>query len=571
MPLHKIPLCSFKYVGDNTLSSGAFVYDTTWKVLKTKEKLFYKDKVIEINKSIGDKLLYKNFYNIGKNNNKYFYKENSIEDKNINIKVDKNLLDIRNTQLNKNNIILNLYIDKENLQLDKSKTVYTDGIAKKEIFKDNIIKNFKLGKNINFEKYYNCYLARIYFKEINTNELKFIKRNKSKNIDKDTCFFIDRFNLEEIIGNGLKILKKNIMENINAYRNISNLNLIDIKSIDKNYNSRLMYISLPKNIGKYKYTDFLDKVNIKSIDKHDNKIYFYREKTKMLCKHDNRCLDRKVIATILKEDKGYLDYTSLINIYKQIEKGLLDLTIWSIYKEHDKNLKGTIIKDVYEARTNIKFIEVTKRWWWLRPTYPADELIIPNKDFNYNTDLLNNADYEYLRFNNHPIEWGKDWGIDYNIPPIGISIEIMLDLINILMMIWHKNTQAWLSCTGKESIQFIMELVYDWYTLDTSNPNTDYIRAYRWIRWEAEKVYFCDVKNGLQAIGLLIANLIGYMKQHHFNLVPIWYNPKAMDIEREFNKVATNGDIIKNLDKLKGKRRYYIETQNFEKEKIFGG
>ncbi|MCS4472462.1 hypothetical protein JQ031_01965 [Clostridium botulinum] len=146
----------------------------------------------------------------------------------------------------------------------------------------------------------------------------------------------------------------------------------------------------------------------------------------------------------------------------------------------------------------------------------------------------------------------------------------MLDLINILMMIWHKSSQAWLRCTGKEAIQFIMELIYDWYTLDTSSPNIDYIRAYRWIRWEAEKVYFCNIENGLQAIGLLIANLIDYLKQHHFNLVPVWNNPKAMEIEREFNKAATNGDIMRDLDKLKGKRNYMIEVQNFEKKNILG-
>ena len=84
----------------------------------------------------------------------------------------------------------------------------------------------------------------------------------------------------------------------------------------------------------------------------------------------------------------------------------------------------------------------------------------------------------------------------------------MLDLVNILIEIWHSNVQAWMSCSGKESMQFIMELLYDWYTLDTSKPNTDYYRAYRWIRWEAEKVYFLDTQNGLQAVGILIANLI---------------------------------------------------------------
>ena len=75
----------------------------------------------------------------------------------------------------------------------------------------------------------------------------------------------------------------------------------------------------------------------------------------------------------------------------------------------------------------------------------------------------------------------------------------------------------------------------------------------------------------MQAVGTLIANLIGYLKNHEFNLVPLWRNPKAMDIERNFNKVAQNGDLMKVLDKIKGERYYYIETQNVEKKNIFGG
>ncbi|EQB3101451.1 hypothetical protein ACYIU4_002814 [Clostridium botulinum] len=612
MPLHKIPLCSFKYVGD-VHSSGNFIYDTTSEVLRPKEKLFYKDKVIEIDKVIGDKLLYKHFYNIEKKNNKYLYKENPIilkefekevrstdteinknknvsvedintinfnkkkstelervEDISINIEVDRNLLEIRGTQLNKNNTVVNLSIDKDNLHLNKSESIYTDRIAKKEIFKDKSIENLKLEKNISLEKYNNNYLDRTSFKEIDMNELKFIKRNRCKSIDKDICFFVDRFNSKEIVENDLKILKKSTIKNINVYRNIRGLDLINIKVIDKNYNARLMYRSLLKNIEKYEYVDSLDKINIKFIDKYNNKIYFNRQNNKTLYKNDNKCLDRKVITTILKEDKKYLDYVPLIDIYKEIEKDLLDLTIWNVHKEHDKNLKGTIIKDIYKVRNNIKFIEVTKRWWWLKPTNPTDKLIIPNKDFSYSTDLLNNANYEYLRFDDFPIPWGMNWGIDYNIPPMKVSIEIMLDLLNILIMMWHKNTQAWLSCTGKESMQFIMELLYDWYTMDTSSLNTDYIRSYRWIRWESEKIYFLNTENGLEAIGLLIANLIDYLKQHHFNLVPVWHNPKAMDIEREFNKVATNGDIMKDLDKLKGKRNYMVEIQNFENKDTFG-
>ncbi len=70
---------------------------------------------------------------------------------------------------------------------------------------------------------------------------------------------------------------------------------------------------------------------------------------------------------------------------------------------------------------------------------------------------------------------------------------------------------------------------------------------------------------------MLFANLIDYMKYHYFDVVPLWRNLKYMDIERQFNRVATNGDIIKILDKVKGNRHYMIETQNFEKKNILGG
>ncbi|WP_243143352.1 hypothetical protein [Clostridium estertheticum] len=43
-----------------------------------------------------------------------------------------------------------------------------------------------------------------------------------------------------------------------------------------------------------------------------------------------------------------------------------------------------------------------------------------------------------------------------------------------------------------------------------------------------------------------------------------------MDIERTFDRMATNGDLMKATDKLKGKRNYMIETQNFEKKNILG-
>ncbi|NFU77744.1 hypothetical protein FDF72_15745, partial [Clostridium botulinum] len=195
MPLHKIPLCSFEYVGDTIFSSGTFIYDTTEKVVKTTEKLFYKETMGEIDKVKGDKLFYKEPKdNIEKEKNKYiskgitdikkeFKKELKLINKEINknntISLDKikyisinritsKELDVRkNTdisicynnkllrreilQLNKANNLINLSIDRENLQLNKFKSIYTDLIVEKEIFKGESLQNLKLEKYINIE------------------------------------------------------------------------------------------------------------------------------------------------------------------------------------------------------------------------------------------------------------------------------------------------------------------------------------------------------------------------------------------------------------------------------------
>lgn len=76
-PLHKIPpLCSFKYVGDTTFASGTFIYNTAEKVVKTTEKLFYKETMGEIDKFKEEKLFYKEHKDhIEKEKNKYISKE----------------------------------------------------------------------------------------------------------------------------------------------------------------------------------------------------------------------------------------------------------------------------------------------------------------------------------------------------------------------------------------------------------------------------------------------------------------------------------------------------------------
>lgn len=338
-------------------------------------------------------------------------------------------------------------------------------------------------------------------------------------------------------------------------------------SLTKDKNKRYFYREDLFHMLKDKNKRYLYRMGLTPIIKDKNKRYLDREVMVQVYKNIENYLDRESLVLVYKGIENYLDHMPVRDIYKELNKDLSRLGETDVYKEYVKCLNNIIIKGIYMEQR--KFIDITNRWWWLNSTGPSDKLIVPNNDYAKMHDLLTNDNFEYLRYNNHPIEWGSNWGKDFNTPPHAISIEIMLDLANIITMIWHKNTQGWFNVSGKEAIQLLMELLYDWYSMNTSNPNSSCYRAYRWIRWEAEKVYFLDTKNGLQAIGILVANLRHYLKFHHFNRVPIWRNPKAMDEERNFNRMATNNDLMKELDKNKGDRHYLIETQNFERKIYF--
>ncbi|WP_253198885.1 hypothetical protein [Clostridium estertheticum] len=448
--------------------------------------------------------------------------------------------------------------------------IYDSKFVKSEITKQINIQSYYFYNN-NSKRYINKvndkYFDRINDKQMSKHNNRLMYRYNVNELFKNDINFLDRITRPDLyLNNSLKLIYRLERKDINKYKYINALEKISLKHINKDESKKYFYRHVLRPIY-INIENYLNRVVIIPVYKN-NQSYLDRENLVKLYKETQNYLGREMILTVFKNNDFYLKTMPSIDFYKQIEKDLLESNILDVYKDEYKDLKSTP-KNIYNENDN-KFIEVTKRWWWLQPTSPIDRLVVPNKDYAKIKDLLENTNYDYLRYNNHPLEWGQNWGIDYNIPPAGVSIEIMLDLINIITMIWHKNLQGWMSCTGRESIQLIMEILYDWYTLDTSSPNTDYYRTYRWIRWEAERVYFLDNKNGLQAIGKLIANLIDYMKYHHFDLVPIWRNPKAMDIERNFNKVATNGGLMKDLDKKKGKRNYMIETQNFEKKNILG-
>lgn len=442
--------------------------------------------------------------------------------------------------------------------------------------------------------------------DIKTNKYYFYNiYSKDKSLNKSVIFNLSfelLKTLNKYTNTKLMYRSKNILIN-----KINEINLLTKSINDHPLNIerdiRLFHVDSQKLMIKYQHRSHLYRISLANMFKDASKKYFYRDIIHSITKDNGKeflyndsliklfknkeiFLNEDDIYSLYKNTDNYLgsedlirlykgnavnlSNANLIKIYQTLDKKLESLNIMSISKRigSDKYLKDISLKNIHHG-DNVKFIDITQRWWWLNSSNPSDRLIVPNKDYDQMFNLLTNDNFEYLRYDNHPIDWGSDWGKDENIPPCAVSIEIMLDLVNIIIMIWHKNVQGWFNVTGKEAIQLLMELIHDWYSMPTSSPNASYYRAYRWIRWEAEKVYFLNTKNGLQAIGILVANLIDYLKVHHFNIVPIWENPKAMDEERNFNRIAANNDLVKELDKIKGKRHYFIETQNFERKTTF--
>jgi hypothetical protein len=384
----------------------------------------------------------------------------------------------------------------------------------------------------------------------------------------DNHVFLNRVNILNMsLSDSTNLIYRLANEYINKKLEHHLVYKLSIKNIHHANHIRGFYRNVIFNILNSNQSKYVDKITNRNISKNSEIYRMDRIHQINIIKSYAYNLFREYFYDTYRNKSIYLEDSRLFNVSKTKSLDLSKLSITNIFMDETKLIGDLSERNIYIEKDKLN-LEVTKRWWWLDSTNPKDNLIIPNADYAHMIDLLNNDNFEYLRYSNHPIEWGSNWGKDWNIPPKAISIEIIVDVTNIITMIWHKNVQGWLCCTGKESIQLLMELLYDWYTMDSSNSNSDYYRVFRWVRWEAEKVYFLNTNSGLQAIGILVNNLITYMKNHHFNLVPIWKNPKAMDIERSFNHTPNNNDLMKALDKNKGRRHYTIDSQ-LEKKDIF--
>ena len=176
---------------------------------------------------------------------------------------------------------------------------------------------------------------------------------------------------------------------------------------------------------------------------------------------------------------------------------------------------------------------------------------------------------KFLGDNRHPIPIGEDMGC----VEIPVHINIMTDFINVLLLMWSKFYYQFTGYTGIQAVKGMVNVVHEWLSLESSSKATnidDYYRCFRWMRWEAEKVYNIarhdPMLSGNAWIEYLIEEMIDYMEMHHMNSMPIFEPIWLMDEYRNvFDDPSYDIEII--IDKLKGIRKRVIESTSKTRRK----
>lgn len=187
------------------------------------------------------------------------------------------------------------------------------------------------------------------------------------------------------------------------------------------------------------------------------------------------------------------------------------------------------------------------------------------------TDIVQKTIYSvcrtYLCEEGHPIPFGNDLG-RVEIP---VPINIMVDFINILLLIWKKRFYAFGMKVGVQAIIGFLNIIYEWLTLETSQQEESieyYYRCFQWLRWEAEKVINVAKEdpraNGNKWLNFLINEMIDYMNDHHYDFMPILKDIYNTDDWRNQGFSDVNLDIFSMLDKFKGERNYICKDLTYK-------
>jgi len=446
----------------------------------------------------------------------------------------------------------NLYYNKKLIQM--SKLIYSTKVLKSKLY----------------------FIAQYAYNNINIiiNINKIMKKNfYDWIINKNSIFMIKKISYKN------KIIK--IHYNKILHKNIYNYNIILNR---KNIYLQQRYKSY---ITKQLLIKYIDQKQIGYISESLNKQQYLQQyyignifKT-INNKHIVRSNDYKI--KVRKHNKNLNSYNKRIlkyRIYKwlRINKNI-KINIFDVIKQ--RYLQKIIWKQILKSNAKIKGLQLQYKWFILEPDDNKDTIIIPNIDYSYEQHPINNI-------NAHPISSIPDINyndINFGIKEIEVSIKIMQQMLNFLFIMWNGKLYDFRNMLPNIAIEEVMKAFYNWLMINEvqqqmteKKSRKDYLRIYRWFRWEAEKIWMQEkddtLNTGVKSIGMLVANIIDYMKIHHYNIVPITNKEKLFvftDTLRTFT-IPIVDYYRKKLDKHKGKRKYYISTKNINtkiKQKIY--
>lgn len=420
---------------------------------------------------------------------------------------------------------------------------------------------------------------------------KDIEQFKDKYLDKN--FEVD-LNIEEsfkmLINNTKRNLYKEVKEKFLKNTTINEIEIEEcFKQLEEVYEivisigNEIKQLDKESVIDLYKEKDvhkLIKKLAIHDLVTEGELIQFEESPIGKILLEYSRGLDKKleeyeiIIDESIPMFKAYKEI--MINEDIQATKKAIEIDI-----NKEKEFKKVISEiEIEKNETKIKF---NKRFWFLRATNPFDWKVLPYSDYPYRKDPIifkqdkkipDNWQLEMIpklhqKISEHPMPFGEDLGDE----EMALSIEIMIDVINIMILIWSRMYYNFSGYTGSQAVIRFTKLLYDWLVLETSieemekkDSKEHYFRAYRWIRWEAEKVAIKardDMSlSGNMYIDEWIFELIYYMENHHFDTMPIFEVIGKMD---EFRALLPNddpqGDINFIVDKVKGMRHKIIECK----------
>ena len=478
---------------------------------------------------------------------------------------------------------LNKFYNKQINEIQKTyKNKYLNSKNQKGFYidkKDTYFKNKEYNKKINKKIKTDLQFNKTNNKNINNENFTSITYNNihrigEKKINKENDLFFDKYSIkytnitDREIKNG--ILQKNVLKHININQNIISSKIhnkkIDIIHNGKKLNStpkniyiedkerlstlykRLWFI---KGIGDIDYkilpnTDYKYPAPINIFVEKPNFEYYFEYKT--FC---DEYFNGEYIIELYDYDYNTISVLKTNNVEeKEISNDIISLKI-SKENFNDMNTKE---KEHYKFEINI--------------SYPKVNYVIIRQPTNtFDNEVLYTVTEKFLGENKHPIPFGNELGLR----EIPIHINIMVEFINVLLLLWQQRFVAFGGLLGIHGIYGLVNLVYEWLTLETSIENNEYIeeynRCFRWLRWEAEKTYNlakADTKlNANNWINFMINEMIDYVEMHHIDVIPILKN--IMDTDDWRNKFSdATSDIKIILDKMKGKRKRIVSNKKIE-------